>query len=263
MTRLLSLLFHDLYRHDPLGSGFAGVIADRYKLPLAEFDAQVDRLAQVRDDAPIRVTTSSPPSDGVPFVITVDDGGVSYYTLLAGRLEQRGWRGHCLVTTGQIGRPGFVNAAQIRELHARGHVIGTHSVSHPARFAACSWERMVSEWRDSRKTLQDILGQDVTVGSVPGGYFSRRVAQAADAAGLAVLFTSEPETAVRRVGACSVIGRFTVRRGCAPNFCADLARLRTTLRAREWSVWNAKKVAKGVLGAGYPQVTQWISRVSQ
>jgi peptidoglycan/xylan/chitin deacetylase (PgdA/CDA1 family) len=263
MTRLLSLLFHDVYQHDPLGSGFAGAIADRYKLTLTAFDAQLAGLARVRDDAPLLASSPQPDRRGVPFAITVDDGGVSYYTLLADRLEARGWRGHCLVTTGCIGRPGFVGAAQIRELHARGHVIGTHSVSHPARFAACSWDQMVREWSDSRKALQDILGADVIVGSVPGGYFSQRVAQAADAAGLTVLFTSEPETRIRRVGACSVIGRFTVRRGCPDDFCAGLARMSPAIRAREWGVWNAKKAAKSVLGAGYPRVTRWISRVSQ
>jgi peptidoglycan/xylan/chitin deacetylase (PgdA/CDA1 family) len=263
MTRLLSLLFHDVYRRDPLGSGFAGPTADRYKLTLTEFDMQLAGLARVRQDKPVLISELEQTSQAMPLVITADDGGVSYYTMIASRLEARGWRGHCFVTTGYIGQAGFLNTSHIRSLHKRGHVIGTHSVSHPARFANCDWDEMVREWSDSRKTLQDILGADVTVASVPGGYFSRRVAHAAEAAGLTTLFTSEPETGVRTIGACRVIGRFTVRHGCARDFCARIVTAESSLRTREWAVWNAKKAVKGVLGAGYPRVTRWISHVAR
>ena len=59
---------------------------------------------------------------------------------------------------------------------------------------------MRHEWSESRQRLEDMLGHAVTVGSVPGGYFSRAVAEAAAEAGLQVLFTSEPTTRIRRRG---------------------------------------------------------------
>ena len=120
LMRAISLLFHDVYATDPRESGFASDAADRYKLSArAQFDAQLDA------DLPRRARRHP------PFLITVDDGGVSYYTMMADRLEARGWRGHCFVSTDQIGTRGFLDAAQIRELDARGHVIGSHSASHP------------------------------------------------------------------------------------------------------------------------------------
>ena len=111
------------------------------------------------------------------FRITVDDGGLSYYTHIADRLEAHGWRGLCFVTTDFIGTRGFLDAAQIRELDARGHVIGSHSTSHPARFSALRARRDAAEWTLSRHVLEDILGHAVDVASVPGGYYSRTVAQ--------------------------------------------------------------------------------------
>src|SRR6267378_3753421 len=127
MKRVLSLALHDVYRSHPSESGFPGRAADRYKLTLAEFDAQIAGLARVRRDRPILVTeVPSGLAAVVPFTMTVDDGGLSYYTTVAERLEVRGWRGHCFVTTGAIGHPGFLDGRQIRELHARGHVIGSH-----------------------------------------------------------------------------------------------------------------------------------------
>lgn len=264
MGRLLSLLLHDVYKRDYAESGFSRPGANRYKLTVAEFEAQLAGIAQARGDRPILLPAASiRKRKRTPFAVTVDDGGISYYTIVADRLERRGWRGHCLVTTGFIGRPGFLEARHLRELHARGHLIGTHSVSHPARFAACTWERMMHEWTDSRRALQDILGADVTVGSVPGGYFSGRVARAAHAAGLKVLFTSEPETRVRRVGACAVVGRYTIRAGCRPVFAGEIASLRHSTLLREWAAWNVKKVAKYVLGSSYRRLAGWAARVDQ
>ena len=91
---------------------------------VADFEAQ---LGRPRSDA-------RPMGSGLT-QFTFDDGGVSYYTVVADRLEAQGWRGHCFVSTDFIGQRGFLTAAQIRELDARGHVIGSHSASHPARFS--------------------------------------------------------------------------------------------------------------------------------
>ena len=260
MTRVVSLLFHDVYETHPSESGFLGHAADRYKLTVAEFDAQLTGLARRRNDRPILVTESSPERSRVPFAITVDDGGVSYYTTVAERLEVHGWRGHCFVTTGMIGKPGFLDERQIRNLHRRGHVIGSHSVSHPTRFSACNWGEMVREWEDSRKVLSDVLGAAVTVASVPGGYFSPLVASAAAEAGLRVLFTSEPVTCVRSIDGCLVLGRFIVRHGCQRDFANRIANLEGSVRVCEWVRWNAKKVPKALFGASYPRLADWVSR---
>ena len=127
-----------------------------------------------------------------PWLITFDDGGVSAYTEIADRLEEKNWRGHFLIATGFISRRGFLSSEQIRELRRRGHVIGTHSDSHPLRMAACSWEQLVREWSTSVAKLSDILGEQIEIASVPGGHYSRRVAEAAARAGIKALFTSEP-----------------------------------------------------------------------
>lgn len=257
MTRLLSFLFHDVYARDPGESGFPGTAADRYKLSAAEFERQITGLAGVRDDAPLLMNRSMPPADDDGrFAITVDDGGVSFHTHVADCLEQLGWRGHCFVTTGCVGRNGFLDGSQIRELHRRGHVIGSHSVSHPIRFSTYSWEQMLREWVDSREALRNLIGEDVTAASVPGGYYSRQAAAAAAEAGFTALFTSEPETRVRLVNGCMVIGRFTVRRSSRSDFAARLGLLQPTTLLQEWINWNGKKVAKSVLGAAYPRLAE-------
>jgi peptidoglycan/xylan/chitin deacetylase (PgdA/CDA1 family) len=283
----VSLLFHDVYAADPRESGFASDAADRYKLSAQAFDAQLEGLAGVRKDTPALVTNliacganpsgspgeSPPHRAGVrggdpgqrlaphaanPFLITVDDGGVSYYTMLADRLEALGWRGHCFVSTDAIGSRGFLDVAQIRELDARGHVIGSHSASHPSRFSACSVERMQQEWTRSRQLLEDLLGHQVVVASVPGGYYSRTVAHAARDAGLRLLFTSEPITSIRDEQGCTVIGRFTIRRGDSPDTARRLVLSAPWPRWSAWASWNAKGLIKPLLGPAYTRVADLV-----
>jgi len=254
--RFLSLLFHDVYGVDPSESGFSGAAADRYKLTVAQFEGQLAGLVRARADRPILATRAlTEYVGGVPMMITVDDGGVSYHTVVADRLEAMGWRGHCFVTTGRVGERGFLDRTQIRNLHQRGHVIGSHSVSHPPRLSARSWRDIFREWDDSRKMLADTVGEDITVASVPGGYYSRKVADAACQAGFSVLFTSEPKTAVHRVSGCQVMGRFTIRPGHRADLCRDLGMLEFSTLFWASIVWNTKKVAKAVLGQAQLRLT--------
>jgi peptidoglycan/xylan/chitin deacetylase (PgdA/CDA1 family) len=261
--RAITLLFHDVYLETPEESGFLSDAAHQYKLAIASFDAQLAGVAAVRSEAPIVALPGlqrPAPSEGQPpYLITFDDGGVSYYTLAADRLERRGWRGHCFVTTDMIGRRGLLDRAQIRELDARGHIIGSHSASHPPRFSALGVDAMRDEWARSRETLEDILGHAVDEASVPGGFFSRRAARAAQEAGIRTLFTSEPLTAVESAGGCRIVGRFTIRNGDAAHTAQRFVAQSGWARSRAWIAWNAKGLVKPLLGGSYIRVTHWLA----
>jgi peptidoglycan/xylan/chitin deacetylase (PgdA/CDA1 family) len=254
--RAVSLLFHDVYASDAGESGFRSPAADRYKLTIPDFEAQLDGLEHLRiPDPGSRIPD---PASRLRAVITVDDGGVSYYTVVAERLEAMGLRGYCFVTTDFIGQHGFLTPEQIRELHARGHVIGTHSASHPTRFSALSWTEMRHEWPLSRDKLEEILGYPVTTGSVPGGYFSAAVGHSAAECGLQTLFTSEPTIRTSTLDDCTLVGRFTIRRGHSPDMARRFVAPAPWARCGAWIGWNAKAVVKPVLGASYARVADWM-----
>ena len=259
--RIVSLLFHDVYVREPGESGFVSQAADRYKLSVPAFDAQLEGVASVRANAPILATDldTSRPDDPFPFLITVDDGGLSYFSVVADRLEVRGWRGHCFVSTDFIGRPGFLTPSQIRELDARGHVIGSHSASHPGRFSTCTAEQMRDEWTRSKSVLEDLLGHAATVGSLPGGYFSTTVAQTAAESGLSVLFTSEPTTRVSREQRSAIVGRFAIRQGSDNDLSRRLVMQKPAARYGAWASWHAKGLVKPLLGPAYSRVADWLS----
>jgi peptidoglycan/xylan/chitin deacetylase (PgdA/CDA1 family) len=261
--KIVSLLFHDVYASDPRESGFRSHAADRYKLSIPQFEMQLDGLVEAVADTPLlaeALVTSEYAGSRIPdtgsrtrSLITFDDGGESYYTAAADRLEALGWRGHCFVTTDCIGQRGFLTATQIRDLDARGHVIGSHSATHPTRFSALSHTEMRREWSESRDALEDLIGRAVTAASVPGGYFSPAVADAAAAAGLRVLFTSEPTTRLVFSEECALVGRFTIRRGHAPDMAKRFVLARSA-RCGAWAGWNAKAVIKPLLGPSYSRI---------
>ncbi len=269
----IALLYHDVVepgRDD--ASGFPGPGAARYKLTRAEFAGHLHALAGAWGEGPglgglnsssLDPLTPTPLSlstgaEGLglealaasSWLLTFDDGGVSALAPTADLLEEHGWRGVFFVTTDRISTPTFLSAGQVRELRRRGHLIGSHSCSHPERMSSCGPEGLLNEWRRSRETLEEIVGERVCTASVPGGYYSRAVAAAAAAAGYTMLFNSEPTTGIVSVGGCRVVGRYTVYRGTSPRAAARLLTGRLA-RWRQALLWNAKKVAKALGGRAY------------
>jgi peptidoglycan/xylan/chitin deacetylase (PgdA/CDA1 family) len=251
--RALALLYHDVVEPDDFAaSGFSSPDADTYKLDVETFAAHVSAIDSAIHDSPGSALELFERASAEPLrLLTFDDGGVSAYTHIAGVLDRLVWPGHFLVTTNRIGTPTFLSREQIRSLRQRGHIIGSHSVSHPTRMSACGWDVLVDEWGNSRRALSDILGEDVTVASVPGGYFSRTVATAASAAGIRLLFTSEPTTRCYFVDDCLVVGRYCMRTGTSPSIAARIVRGDWSPRLNSWISWNARKAAKKMAGDFY------------
>lgn len=254
------LMYHDVLANGR-ASGFASVGADPYKLDVDLFARHIAALAQAYPAGPQMLTGDHAWLEAVPFLLTFDDGGVSAATEIAPRLEALGWRGHFFITTDRIDNPGFLSARQIRALHARGHVIGTHSVSHPPIMSALSDAALRAEWQDSVAHLVDIIGAPVQVAAVPGGYHSARVAAAAAEAGIRFLFTSEPSVRIRHRDGLQSIGRYAIQHTTTAAQAVALAGASRAQQLAQWSRWRALELAKAGCGAAYPRlrnrILQW------
>jgi peptidoglycan/xylan/chitin deacetylase (PgdA/CDA1 family) len=146
----------------------------------------------------------------------------------------------------------------VRELHLRGHVVGSHSWSHPARISALRYEEILEEWRRSREALEAILDAPVTTASVPGGFYSDLVGQAASDAGVRILFNSEPVLLPRQLGGLQLLGRFNINRRSKPTTAAGLAQRRAHLRLSQYISWNTKKAGKALVGPLYRRLREGI-----
>lgn len=248
--RMLSVMYHDVVEsHIHETSGFPGRWAQIYKLSPNDFGDHLKAIHRAIGNQRVGVIGGN--EDGV--FLTFDDGGVSAYEPTASMLEQYGWRGHFFITTNWIGRPGFLSSEQICDLDRRGHVIGSHSCSHPTRMAELPWAAMSDEWTQSVRQLSLILGHAVTVASVPGGYYSLRVAKAAAQAGIRTLFTSDPTTSMDVVDGCRVLGRYVVKQGMRPEWSGGFAANRPVPRLKQMLLWKTKGVAKRMGGRMYLQ----------
>jgi len=246
-----SLLYHDVVEAGRFeASGFQGAGPDRYKLDASEFDAHLRALSERPGLPPSTVAEVVDSGSSLPWLLTFDDGGASA-PAIGETLAERGWRGHFFVTTDYISTKGFVTAEEIQALDGGGHVIGSHSCSHPHRMAACSWDALVDEWRRSTATLGEILGHPVRVASVPGGEYSTAVARAAATAEIEHLFTSEPVLTVKQVDGCNVWGRLSIVRGVPAERAVDLALGKPGPRGRMLASWEAKKAVKAIGGERY------------
>ena len=251
--KTISLMYHDVVSRDERdSSGFPGADAALYKLTPDQFRNHIQSIRSATQEKPLTVfDLKTPPRRRTQFLITFDDGGLSAFTTIADVLEDAGWRGHFFVTAGYVGERAFMSRDQIRELHERGHVIGSHSLSHPPRMSRCSWNEMIQEWSPSVKILSGILGEPVRVASVPGGSYSKQVARAAAESGIEILFTSEPTASLKVVDGCTVLGRYVIQRWTTPETAAAIAAGRVAPRLAQMIFWNAKKALKVVSGNYY------------
>jgi peptidoglycan/xylan/chitin deacetylase (PgdA/CDA1 family) len=178
----------------------------------------------------------------------------------ADALDGCGRVGYFFVTCNYIGTTGFVGRGDIRELVARGHVVGSHSCSHPLRMGHCSRAQLVDEWTRSRAILESIVGTEVRVGSVPGGDFAPVVAGTAADSGYTLLFTSEPTCVPRLLGPLTLIGRYTIQHSTSAATVAGLVRGAWMPRARQAVLWTAKKATKRIAGGGYLRLRKLLLR---
>jgi peptidoglycan/xylan/chitin deacetylase (PgdA/CDA1 family) len=248
-------MYHDVVGPDDVErSGFPGAGAAHYKLDPERFREHLDVLV----GAGAKIVTlpelagwSRERARSAPILLTFDDGGASAHDAAAPALEQRGLNGHFFIATDWLGKPGFLRPEQVLELARRGHVIGSHSASHPARIHQLPEPRIADEWRRSVAVLSEIVGAPIEVASVPGGYYSDAVARAAAEAGIKHLFTSEPQSSSWTVAGCEVYGRYAVTRRTSVQAVRGFATGAVRHVLPQWAAWQLKKLGKELAGRGY------------
>ncbi len=260
--KAISLAYHDVTDG---ADGVQATCKARYKLDRQDFHDHIQAIRRQAEQIVVRSIDCARRWEGeIPAFLTFDDGELGAYRYVADELEEHGWRGHFFITTNWIARTGFLDRKQIRELRSRGHVIGSHTCSHPARMSHLGRDELTKEWFESCAVLNDILGEQVKVASVPDGYFSRKVGKTAAAAGIEVLFTSEPTMATSVLDGCLILGRYFIQQHTKPAVSGAIASQQNWPRWQQALLWEAKKPLKAVTGESYFRIRRYlISEVLQ
>ena len=182
-------MYHEIEREGrPLCSSESGYV--RYVVAEDAFRQQLEWLssAGIRGDCVSGMVADPARQPGV--ILTFDDGSASDLDIAAPELLRHGFRATFFVTTGFLGRPGYLTASLVRELCDLGLEIGSHGVTH-RYLTDLSLPEARSELVGSRSALEDITGRSVQHLSAPGGRWNSRVARLAREAGYITLATSD------------------------------------------------------------------------
>lgn len=237
------LMYHDVYHHDPHESGFCRERDFLYKMEAQEFEKQVRTITDYLKKKHLA-------KESVLF--TFDDGGSSFYTIIAPVLEKYGFKGVFFVSTNFIGNNTFLTAEQIEELSKRGHIIGSHAHTHEHLYTL-SDNQIYNEWKNSIEILSKIIGKDVEYASIPNGDVSKKVLGNMNHLGITNIFTSVPTTSIRSFKHSNIIGRFVVLGDYTTD---DVLKIisgslhRTSLLVRYYAI----SVIKKILGSKYVQI---------
>lgn len=170
------LMYHELELPGrPMCDSEPGYV--RYVLGADDFRAQMDALktAGIRGIS-VSQALASPRSGTV--VLTFDDGSETDLITAAPILRDAGFNATFYITSGFVGRPGYLTPGQLRELSDSGFEIGCHSMTHPY-LDELSTANLQREIAAAKLTIENIIGRAVEHFSCPGGRWSPEVVEVA------------------------------------------------------------------------------------
>jgi len=173
---------------------------DKYGISREIFRRQLDELKQRQLHVCTLTDLRNEKLDSPSVVITFDDGLVSDYAAALPLLRERTLTAHFFLNTRNVGRPGYMNWSQVREMDRAGMQIGSHGHQH-VDHSRPSEQTLVRELRMSRDILQNELGHEIEWFAPPYGFVNPKTVRAAKAAGFSGVATSrialaKPGTAV-------------------------------------------------------------------
>lgn len=252
MKRIV-LMYHCVYNVHERESGLQFVGSMPYKVNSRLFEEHVRTVSDYLD-------AHSLPKTSVEF--TFDDGGVSFYSVIAPILEKYGFKGVFCISTSFIGVDKFLTQEHIHDLFQRGHVIASHTHTHSKNLARIEWKEVFCEWKTSCEILNDIIGESIVVASIPHGNINKKVIDAAYISGIKRLYTSEPTTTVRDYKGMKIIGRYVVHKDTTTQ---DILKVLTSPSYRFRRIMRRRVIGllKVCLGENYRVAKNYILKKSR
>jgi peptidoglycan/xylan/chitin deacetylase (PgdA/CDA1 family) len=238
----LILMYHDL--SEDLAEVSVG--HRPYVLDPSTFCRQMNSVAASRLPT---LTVAQWGSDSRPpqaLILTFDDGHVSNHEAALPILRERQLKATFFITVGLIGSSETMSWKQIHALHAAGMEIGSHTLTHRPP-SMLDDDELRYELIESRRILEDGLGEPVTSVSSPTGFFNPRMCSIAREVGYRALCFGQAGLAADDGDPFS-LNRVAVKRAMSEAHFNALLRLDRAiirrLRLRQW----VRDLARKTLG---------------
>ncbi|VAW74535.1 hypothetical protein MNBD_GAMMA12-223 [hydrothermal vent metagenome] len=125
-------------------------------------------------------------------VLTFDDGDTSFFDLALPILQEFEFPSILFCVSGLLGqaaewikasaRVPIMTAGQLREIHALGVDIGSHSINHP-RLTQLNEQQVLHEVYESKKSLENIIDSEIVSFAYPHGDYNPMVIDAVKKSG--------------------------------------------------------------------------------
>jgi peptidoglycan/xylan/chitin deacetylase (PgdA/CDA1 family) len=242
---IVFLMYHELELPGrPLCQSDPGYV--RYILSQESFRTQMTGLAR-NGWRGLSVTEALSYPGGKSVAITFDDGCETDLITAAPILKESGFNATFYVTTGFLGKPGYLSPEGLRRLDALGFEIGCHSMTH-AYLNDLQPPDLRREISGAGKKLEDLIGKRVEHFSCPGGRYDARTLSVAKEAGYRSLATSHTRANSPATDPF-LLGRVAVLRGTG---AATFARVCTgeALRGMRLTA-SARDAARALVGNAF------------
>lgn len=184
---------------------------------------------------------------GGAVALTFDDGHASN-AFAAEQLARHGWSADFFVNPSSVGQPHFLSWADLREMAAMGMSIQSHGQHH--RFLdELTPHEVEAELADSKRAIEDQLGQQVAVFAPPGGRQSPNLADVAKRLGYRMVCTSRVG-AWRLAGDAFDIPRLAVLASTSPQRFVSWIEQRRSEMLKQQLRYEVLASAKRLLGNG-------------
>jgi peptidoglycan/xylan/chitin deacetylase (PgdA/CDA1 family) len=235
--------------HDFVAAPRTAAPSKAYVLSQAQFEAHLAACAAPGLRASRLAEILADPAGG-RFVLSFDDGHISNYTVALPLLAARGWPGCFFVIASRVGAPDALGWPELREMAAAGMEIGSHSLTHAFLHRATPAE-ICREFGESKRILEDGLGQAVEFASLPRGSAAPGMGALIRELGYRAFCTSDPGLVGRGTDPFA-LPRIAVKQG------TSVALLRRVLAGSSLTLATLKSghVLKG-MGKGLVGAERW------
>jgi peptidoglycan/xylan/chitin deacetylase (PgdA/CDA1 family) len=179
-------------------------------------------------------------------IITFDDGHESDYEIALPHLKRFDFKANFFITTGWIGKQGYMSTHQLRTLEEEGMSIQSHAKTH-SFLDEMGVSEICHELEQSKRTLEGILGKKVSFISVPGGRYNRKVIECARKLGYSSVFCSTPFH-LRKFDGIYVIGRHIIKYSWGRTDFEKIISIGTFGKAKYIAGYIGKYLLKKILG---------------
>jgi peptidoglycan/xylan/chitin deacetylase (PgdA/CDA1 family) len=196
------LLYHQIGRHPKLGTNLSCFCdVDRFYSQMAYLKKSFYNVIGLKELYESLLGNQTPYRPSV--VLTFDDADISFYDLVMPILQEFKFPSVLFAVSGVLGlkakwikrtsaKVSIMTAKQIRELNSLGVEVGSHSIEH-FRLTHLNREQMINEIYDSKKSLEDVLDDEVYSFAYPHGDYDPRVIDIVKDSGYKCAVTCKPE----------------------------------------------------------------------